>query len=91
MVAQEALNACKTNAHLLSVLPEERIREELFKILASENVCNTLELMQNCSIVEQLFSADIRLSELEALVSFEKEKVDPLRRLATAFHTKQRR
>ena len=88
LVEQEALNACKTNAHLLSVLSEERIREELFKILASENVCNTLELMQNCSIVEQLFSADIRLSELEALISFEKEKADPLRRLAIAFDAK---
>ena len=81
----KSLESCKKNAHLVSSLSGERIREELFKILASENVCDTLELMQDASILEKLFSANVRLAELKALLSLEKDKTDPVLRLATAF------
>ena len=81
----KSLEACKKNAHLVSSLSGERIREELFKILTSENVCDTLELMQDGSIFEKLFSANVRLTELKALLSLEKDSMDPVLRLAIAF------
>ena len=41
--------------------------------------------MQDGSILEKLFSADVRLAELKALLTLEREKADPVLRLVTAF------
>ena len=84
----KSLEACKKNANLVGTLSGERIREELFKILTSKNVCDTLELMQDGSIFEKLFSAGLRLAELKALLTLEREKTDPVLRLVTAFGIK---
>ena len=84
----KSLEACRKNASLVSSLSGERIREELFKILTSKNVCDTLGLMQDGSILEKLFSADVRLAELKALLTLERKKMDPVLRLVTAFGIK---
>ena len=84
----KSLEACRKNVNLVGSLSGERIREELFKILTSENVCDTLELMQDGLIFEKLFPADIRLAELKDLLTLEREKTDPVLRLVTAFGIK---
>ena len=84
----KSLEACRKNVNLVGSLSGERIREELFKILTSENVCDTLELMQDGLIFQKLFPADVRLAELKDLLTLEREKTDPVLRLVTAFGIK---
>lgn len=52
----QALAACRTNGHLINTLSHERITQELTKLLRSNYAPQTLEIMQQCGLLPELFT-----------------------------------
>jgi len=53
-IEEKTLAALKENAPLLKHIADERIREELFKILLDKNVNHAFELMKNTGVLDQI-------------------------------------
>ncbi|MBE6054974.1 MAG: CCA tRNA nucleotidyltransferase [Clostridium sartagoforme] len=63
-IDEDTLNAIKTNYHLIANISNERIRDELCKILVSKNPSKGLELLQSTRLLE------IILPDINSLVNF---------------------
>ena len=57
----DAINACKANASGIKSLSGERIRQEMLKLLASENVILILDKMQEIGVSQKIFQGNINL------------------------------
>jgi len=86
--------ACLDRAHNLKALSAERIRSELFKILASRMHLDVMALMYQHGILQVILPHVTRPKKLRQLVwletaamNFEAVAPDPLRRLAALFDT----
>lgn len=80
--------ACEANLALLDILSAERIRDEIFKLLASPNPVPVVMAMGRIGIFHRLFAVkDIDFGSLRTLVRVETslEETDFLRRLAALF------
>ena len=77
----EALAACAELAHGIDRLSGERIRQELWRILAGPEAASTLRLMQVTGVLDRAVSALASVGALERLVARHPE-ADALLRLA---------
>ena len=68
----EALDACRMLAPRLSDLSGERVRAELFRILAHDRCSEVWALMLDSSVMPHLIPSAIRVDRLAALVALEK-------------------
>jgi poly(A) polymerase len=68
----EALEACRMLAPRLSDLSGERVRTELFRILAHDRCSEVWALMLATSVMPHLIPSAIRVDRLAALVALEK-------------------
>ena len=76
-----ALAACTELAHGIDRLSGERVRQELWRILAGPEVAPTLRLMRSTGVLDRAVSALASVDALERLVACFPE-ADPLLRLA---------
>ena len=91
---RDALAACRALAHRLGELSGERVRGEMFRILASPNPASVIMLMRGERVLENILpeAGDVgRLRLLNWLetraVRLESVVADPLRRLASLLTT----
>jgi poly(A) polymerase len=77
----EALAACAEQAQGIARLSGERVRSELFRILATARVLDALALMQATGVLAQVVPWPVRLDRLDRLIELH-PRSDPLLRLA---------
>jgi len=68
-IDSKALAACKENKDGLKLLSMERIRDELFKLLVTPKVVETLQIMYDNEILSYIFPDTHYLEELDFLVN----------------------
>ena len=68
---EEALAACRTLAPRLPGLSGERVRAELFRLLAHDGCAAVWDLMVSASVMPHLIPAAVRVDRLTALVRLE--------------------
>ncbi|MBP5615209.1 MAG: CCA tRNA nucleotidyltransferase [Alphaproteobacteria bacterium] len=88
----KSLKACVENKDLLKTVAIEQIREEFFKILATSNAANVLEMMAENDILSFVLPQKINtraLKTLDTLVRFNHMDADMMRRLFVLFEPDQ--
>jgi poly(A) polymerase len=81
----DGLAACQARAGLLEQLSGERVRDEFFKLLRSDQPATTLAVLHNTGILGRVLPVSENVGRLTALVAVEEgatAHADPLRRLA---------
>jgi poly(A) polymerase len=82
----DALAACTELAPKLPTLSGERVRAELFKLLAAPDPASTLKLMASAGVLDHLLPEAKDIARLAALTAIERDVLkrgsDPLLRLA---------
>ena len=76
----ESLAACRTLASLADTLSGERVRQELFRLLAGPRPDDAVRLMAEAGVLEVLLPGATRPDRLARLAALE-PRPDPLRRL----------
>lgn len=91
--AIQALSACRRSAEHIDELSGERIRQEMFKLLAQRSPALVLELMADEHILERLVPVRPAIGMLNGMVWLETRAMgadrlhpDPVRRLAALLH-----
>jgi len=68
----KALAACTAKKHLLAKLSIERVRDELLKIIALQNVTHVVAQMLQCGVLEEIFGQNFRVNGFEQFIRHEK-------------------
>ncbi|KJV69427.1 CCA tRNA nucleotidyltransferase [Candidatus Neoehrlichia procyonis] len=63
---KEITELCKKYSYTIKKLSKERVREEFLKLLSYNNILNTLQIMQQCNILEQILPYDISTNILSS-------------------------
>lgn len=91
---EEALNACRAEAHKLPVLSGERVRVEMFRILMSPNPADVLVLMRGHDVLDHVLPESGDIGHLRVMtwldtraIKMDAVKPHPVRRLASLIRT----